>query len=418
MSAESVPIARRPSPHVINPEILSNIPPGVPPSLALMHANLTMPSSSHPLPVGSAARALLDDDESDCDSDVSTRMSLDSFTESSASSRTSVDVSMRSPSPTPSVFSMTSSLHAQAYRQEYGRGLNNYSDVYRLPADEEELERLDQQYVMFCKAMGKYPPSLPQVLAEEENSSEVKAVLDLGCGSGSWIMDVAREFPHCSAVAVDLVPMQSIHMPANCRSEVDDINLGLEHFYGDFNVVHIQLIASGIRDYHSLINQVAHVLRPGGLVEITEFPFYFSDGNKQPVLLPAGAFEPSWTALWMSYANRAIRSRGGDADAALHMHEWIESNPAFEDVVRRDIWMPVSPWLQGDDPHTIFWNDIAATLRDDIKAFMKSGRPLLLGHGLSEAFVNAMEHNAYQELDEAKTPLYAHIINISARKRH
>ena len=30
------------------------------------------------------------------------------------------------------------------------------------------------------------------------------------------------------------------------RSEVDDINLGLEHFYGDFNVVHAWLVGSGV----------------------------------------------------------------------------------------------------------------------------------------------------------------------------
>lgn len=30
------------------------------------------------------------------------------------------------------------------------------------------------------------------------------------------------------------------------RSEVDDINLGLQHFYGDFNVVHARLISSGV----------------------------------------------------------------------------------------------------------------------------------------------------------------------------
>lgn len=55
-------------------------------------------------------------------------------------------------------------------------------------------------------------------------------------------------------------------MPSNCRyvgvpfwsiaefrlafrSEVDDINLGLEHFYGDFNVVHAQLISSGVSSH-------------------------------------------------------------------------------------------------------------------------------------------------------------------------
>lgn len=53
------------------------------------------------------------------------------------------DLSMRSSSPAPSmVVSVTSSMREQIYRQEYGRNLNNYSDVYRLPADEEELERL------------------------------------------------------------------------------------------------------------------------------------------------------------------------------------------------------------------------------------------------------------------------------------
>ena len=27
---------------------------------------------------------------------------------------------------------------------------------------------------------------------------------------------------------------------------MDDINLGLQHFYGDFNVVHARLISSGV----------------------------------------------------------------------------------------------------------------------------------------------------------------------------
>jgi hypothetical protein len=94
-------------------------------------------------------------------------------------------------------------------------------------------------------------------------------------------MEVARDFPHCNAVAVDLVPMQSTSVPYpnpdnntlrskisldqcprilgmttyceytkmfkfSFRSEIDDINLGLEHFYGDFNVVHARLISSGV----------------------------------------------------------------------------------------------------------------------------------------------------------------------------
>ena len=30
------------------------------------------------------------------------------------------------------------------------------------------------------------------------------------------------------------------------RSEVDDINLGLQHFYDSFNVAHARLVSSGV----------------------------------------------------------------------------------------------------------------------------------------------------------------------------
>lgn len=53
-----------------------------------------------------------------------------------------------------------------------------------------------------------------------------------------------------------------------------------------------------------------------------------------------------------------------------------------------------------------------------LQAFLRSGRPLLLGHGLSTEFVDAMERNAYRELDEAVTPVYVLIQNVYARKRH
>jgi hypothetical protein len=66
---------------------------------------------------------------------------------SAPSSATSYDVSMRSGSPAPSIYSVTTSIRAASYRQHFGRGLNNYSDVYQLPADDEELDRLGIAFV-------------------------------------------------------------------------------------------------------------------------------------------------------------------------------------------------------------------------------------------------------------------------------
>lgn len=89
------------------------------------------PRPSFPLTMGDH----LDDSFSDFESDIFS-------TRSTVSSATSHDASMRSGSPAPSMYSVTSSLRAASYRQEYGRGLNNYSEVYRLPADDEEFDRL------------------------------------------------------------------------------------------------------------------------------------------------------------------------------------------------------------------------------------------------------------------------------------
>lgn len=38
---------------------------------------------------------------------------------------------------------------------------------------------------MFMEIMGKYPPGMEEVMADDI-PGETKAVLDLGCGSGSW----------------------------------------------------------------------------------------------------------------------------------------------------------------------------------------------------------------------------------------
>jgi len=353
--------------------------------------------------------------DSDAESDYSTP-SLPPFSVSDGSSHTSVNASMRSASPVPSVWSLTSSLRQQVFRNEYGRGLNNYSEVYRLPADDEELERLDKQHEMFKCAMGKYPSVLAQVMADDI-PGETKAVLDLGCGSGSWILEVARDFPHCSAVAVDLVPMQITEMPPNLRSEVDDINLGLEHFYGDFNVVHSRLISAGIIDYPGLIDHVSRVLRPGGLIDFSEFAFNCYDENKQPVLVETTCLGAPWLARWLAFSNMAVRQRGGSPDAATELYTWISQHGAFEEVVHKSSWIAASPWIRGDDPQSVWERGLGEAMRDDILAFLKSARPLLLGSGLAEGVVDELEEGARTELMEAKIPYWICVEQTYARKR-
>ncbi|PPQ64252.1 hypothetical protein CVT24_008655 [Panaeolus cyanescens] len=293
--------------------------------------------------------------------------------------------SMRSASPTPSVMSITDSIRDMIYKHEYGRGLNNYSDVYRLPADDQELDRQVNQHVMLTEIMGgKYVPPMAEVMREEP-FGEQKACLDLGCGSGDW-------------------------------SEVDDINLGLEHFYGDFDVVHARLVASGIRDYHHMLQQITHVVRPGGLIDISEFDWRVYDQNRRPHFVDPNDFTAPWLARWMDLVLKAVKQSGGDADAALHLHEWISNNPAFEDVVYREFYFPIiDPRDTSKD--TPAQKRLYKRVYDDLLAFFASSKPLILGSGIPQEMFDDLEKNCMQELAEYKIPQYSRYRMVYARKR-
>lgn len=81
--------------------------------------------------------------ESDVNETESERYSMASTSMASRSVSSApsseIDHSMRSPSPL-SVMSINSDM--KFFKNEFGRQLNNYSDIYRLPADTEELNRL------------------------------------------------------------------------------------------------------------------------------------------------------------------------------------------------------------------------------------------------------------------------------------
>ncbi|KAF5341849.1 hypothetical protein D9611_001724 [Ephemerocybe angulata] len=251
--------------------------------------------------------------------------------------------------PSPSNYSVTPSVRESMYREEFGREINTYCDVYRLPADEEEIDRLEKQHNMFIDIFGaKYPPPMGVALRQGhyEPTKKVLEQLELGCGSGGWIKDACRDFPYCDAIAVDLVPLsEDDDFPSNLRMEIDNLNKGIEHFYDQFDVVHSRLIAFGIRHYHRLVEHVARVLRPNGLIEAQEYDFQTYDRDHK--IIPANPTDPlrtyPWWATFLAHLREAVIAAGGDTTAATNLEGWIQGHDAFDNVVYKDVWLPVIP---------------------------------------------------------------------------
>jgi hypothetical protein len=89
---------------------------------------------------------VLSEDQSDAQSTI-TMAPWSPTLSAGATSLTSNNISERSESPAPSLISFHSSMRELAFTREHGREINNYSQVYRLPADREEHERLSESHL-------------------------------------------------------------------------------------------------------------------------------------------------------------------------------------------------------------------------------------------------------------------------------
>ncbi|KAI8391588.1 S-adenosyl-L-methionine-dependent methyltransferase [Radiomyces spectabilis] len=108
-------------------------------------------------------------------------------------------------------------------------------------------------------------------------------VVDIGCGNGPWITDMATQYSECEYVgvepSVDMLP-EAMPLP-NVRFEVADIMDKLPFESNSVDVVHIR--AQGLQfkkeEWVKALREVYRVLKPGGMVQLLELHNAVSLGN-------------------------------------------------------------------------------------------------------------------------------------------
>ncbi|OIW22902.1 S-adenosyl-L-methionine-dependent methyltransferase [Coniochaeta ligniaria NRRL 30616] len=235
--------------------------------------------------------------------------------------------------------SVTSSITNYVY--ENGRRYHAYrSGQYVLPNDEAEQERLDLQHhiwrLLLQGALYSAPLKIPAL--GEPGAADFR-ILDLGCGTGIWAIDMADEFPGASVFGVDLSPIQPDWVPNNCRFHVDDYED--EWTYRDdekFDYIHGRALSGTVADWARFYRQVRTHLKPGGWCEMQEYDAWiFSDDD---------SFERApWTKSWVEKLDEASKMYGKQINVARKQKQWM-IDAGFEDVTERVIRIPVGPWAK------------------------------------------------------------------------
>ena len=105
---------------------------------------------------------------------------------------------------------------------------------YPLPHNSEEKSRLDAQHASYKYHLGTnvVPPISPDVATQ---------IIDVGTGSGVWVVEVAKEFPGARVTGIDLVyPVfeDGELPPDNSAFVVGDVMNGLQVPDGTVDLVH------------------------------------------------------------------------------------------------------------------------------------------------------------------------------------
>jgi ubiquinone/menaquinone biosynthesis C-methylase UbiE len=166
---------------------------------------------------------------------------------------------------------------------------HEYSSTYIVQdrQSEKELKRLTIQDQLATKAMGG-------VLPEQTNPESFQRILDIGCGTGNWVIQIAQEYPNMKLAGIDIskkmieyARTQALEQQVADRTEfaVMDATLILEFPPDFFDLVNLRFGASFVRtwEWAKLLSEMQRVLHPNGIVRITDVEL--SHQSSSPALL-------------------------------------------------------------------------------------------------------------------------------------
>ena len=142
-------------------------------------------------------------------------------------------------------------------------------------SNQEELTRLQIQDQMLTTSMGG-------VLPEQPDPSAFRRVLDVGCGTGGWLIEAAKTYQTMSLLVGVDVSSRMVEY-ARAQAEAQQVSdrvrfatmdaLRMLEFPSDyFDLVNQRLGQSYLRtwDWPKLLHEFQRVTRPGGVIRVTE----------------------------------------------------------------------------------------------------------------------------------------------------
>lgn len=310
----------------------------------------------------------------------------------------------------------------EALDEQVGQALDFSKHQYILPADAPEHRRLDLQQELLTRirdGLFLYKDGVYRALTPKPGDPK-PVVLDLGCGSGFWAIEMAKQFPDVDVIGIDLVvPTPTSPIPTNCRFEQHELNNGLAHYRNSANVIHASCIAQGITDNRQFLDEVWKALRPGGVYLVVAGDMQMLNENKKPWIVVEGRetdSDFSYHVLCMTKVWDAMKFKGPGILAYPQIASWLnEMGPElWEEIGSHDTYVPIGPWKENV---TESESQTSELMRQNMLMFQKASQSSLQAYGIPEETVNTWVEAARDELVNLRKHIYCHWLFSWAVKR-
>ncbi|CAG8562309.1 4396_t:CDS:2 [Ambispora leptoticha] len=208
---------------------------------------------------------------------------------------------------------------------------NNPNSRYALPNDDTEIDRLQQQH--FCLRYAWQGNFHAPIMDSLKNNNV--AVLDAGCGSGVWCLDMATEWPDVEFLGLDIsrVFPEDIK-PKNVKFGEHNILEKIPVDDGHFTFIHQRFLCGGIpiADWEgNILKEFARICKPGGWVEFLESDVKFVSPS------------PNADWLWTSFI-KFWELRGMDVNIGIHLEGYLIKDGNFTNIHHETLDIPIGSW--------------------------------------------------------------------------
>lgn len=232
----------------------------------------------------------------------------------------------------------------------------------------EEMVRLNRQGRFLTEGMGGVLPD------QQQNIEHIHDIVDIACGPGEWALRVAQEYPDRHVIGVDISQRMIAYAQAQADAEnipaqfrAMDILQPLDFPDKSFDLVNMRLIFGFMTPerWPVLFNECKRILRPGGIIRVTEIERALSNSR---------VYE-QYTLLWAQAFYKAKHSFSPDGQhcGQIVVLKRLLAQAGFRDVRHTAYFLDFSAGAEGHDSYF-----------EDSLLVLKLGTPFLLKMGVTD----------------------------------